>query len=134
MAPTAAVQAPNRVGALVSLFGAVAVLIGSFLPWAKFNSVLSVNGIDAPDGKVSLVLGLVLALNAVVELASGTDTRLMTGLVSFGVIILGLIELEVATDAVSGNGVLSGASVGVGVYAVVVGGGAALVGALLHRS
>jgi hypothetical protein len=135
MAPTTAAQVPNRAGPLVSLFGAVAILVGSFLPWATLDLVLSINGIETtPDGQTSLVLGLVLALTAVVELASGTDTRLITGLCSLGAIILGLVEIGLATGAVSGSEVLSSASVGVAVYAILVGGGAALVGALLHRS
>jgi hypothetical protein len=117
------------------LFGAVAILVGSFLPWATLDLVLSINGIETtPDGQTSLLLGLVLALTAVVELASGTDTRLITGLCSLGAIILGLVEIGLATGVVSGNEVLSSASVGVAVYAILVGGGAALVGALLHRS
>jgi hypothetical protein len=116
------------------LLGAVAILVGSFLPWATLNSILSVNGMEAPDGKISLVLGLALALAAVVELAHGTDARLVTGLFSLGAIILGVVETDHATDAVSGNEVLSGASVGVGVYAILVGGGVAFAGALLHRT
>lgn len=135
MAPTAAVQASNRVGPVVSLLGAVAILLGSFMPWAALNWVLSFNGMEAPEGKaISLVLGLVLALTAVVELASGTSTRLITGPVSLGAIILGLAEIEFATGVVSGNEILTSASVGFGVYAILMGGAAALVGALLHRS
>lgn len=86
------------------------------------------------DGRISLVLGLVLALAAAVELAAGTDTRLITGPVGLSAIILGLAEIEFATGALSGNEILSSASVGIGVYAIIAGGGAALVGALLHRS
>ena len=134
MAPTAAVQAPNRAGPAVSLLGAVAILVGSFLPWATLNLVLSVKGMEASDAKISLVLGLVLTMTAGGELASGTDTRVMTGLVGLSAIILGLAEIEFATGAVSGNEILSSASVGIGVYAILMGGGAALVGALLHRS
>ena len=134
MASTAAVQAPNRAGPAVSLLGAVAILVGSFLPWATLNPVLSVKGMEASDAKISLVLGLVLTMTAVGELASGTDTRVMTGLVGLSAIILGLAEIEFATGAVSGNEILSSASVGIGVYAILMGGGAALVGVLLHRS
>jgi hypothetical protein len=58
----------------------------------------------------------------------------MTGPVGLSAIILGLAKIEFATGAVSGNEILSSASVGIGVYAILMGGGAALVGALLHRS
>jgi hypothetical protein len=60
----------NRTGPIVALIGGALVLVGSFLPWATVASGFgsaSLSGTEG-DGKITLVVGLLAALVAVIEL------------------------------------------------------------------
>jgi hypothetical protein len=67
-------RTPNKAGPALELIGGGLVLLGSFLPWATVATVfgtVSLNGIDG-DGKITMVLGLVLVLIAVLELTGSS--------------------------------------------------------------
>lgn len=110
--------------------------MGSFLPWATVTTVFgtaSLNGSQG-DGKITLVLSLIIVLLSVLELNGSSNTRV-------GALVLALIAVGVGGyDFINVNSKLpeassefAQASIGVGLYAVVGGGIVAVVGALMNR-
>jgi len=126
----------NKAGPAIELVGGALVTIGSFMPWAGVATVfgtLSVNGTEG-DGKITMVIGLVLVLLAILELTGASNTRiaaLVLALIAAGV---GGYDLVNASDKIADVGnEYARASVGVGLYAVVAGGVLAVVGGFLRR-
>ena len=67
---------PTKAGPALEFIGGGLVLLGSFLPWASVATVfgtVSLNGIEG-DGKITVVLGVVLVLIAVLGLTGSADT------------------------------------------------------------
>src|SRR5262245_52527187 len=113
------------------------VVIGSFMPWASVTSIfgtISIAGTQG-DGKITLVLGLIIVVLAILEL-SGTAggirwVTLIFGFLAAGAGVLDMTNVssrlgEAASDVVQ-------PAVGVGLYAVVAGGVAVIAGGFLKR-
>jgi hypothetical protein len=129
-------RTPNKAGPALELIGGGLVLLGSFLPWASVATVfgtVSLNGIEG-DGKITMVLGLVLVLIAVLELTGSADTRVVALVVAFIAVAIGGYDLLNAGDKLSAaSNEYARASIGVGLYAIVGGGILAVVGGFMKR-
>ena len=120
----------------VAIGGVAVTLIGLLAPWMKVIGLanLSVNGLDTDDGKIILVVlalaGILIAWHA----RKPSRTKLIgLALTGAAVTALGLyetIDIHGRVDDVNGEESFVGATVGWGVYAVVLGGLGILAGAL----
>lgn len=102
--------------------------IGLLAPWVKIIGLASasINGLDTDDGKV-IAVGLLLAGLLAAWYAKKPSGRKLVGLavVGFGIAALGLyetIDLHGKVSELNDAESLAAASVGWGVYAVVLGG------------
>jgi hypothetical protein len=133
--------APNRTGPIVSLIGGGLVLLGSFLPWATVKTAvlsspasLSVSGTDG-DGVITLVLGLVIVGIGLVCLTSRPRLWLVSLIAGCAAALVAVIDIvdvgnrvgEIESDYLH-------ASVGVGLWVVLVGAIIAVVGAWFLRT
>src|SRR3972149_460512 len=141
---------PSPTAAIVGIVGAVLAIIGSFLVWAKvsadFGSLgqgsvsVTVKGTEG-DGKITLVLGILLLIAGVV-LALAKTRRLARGMailaIVFGVLVVAIGAYDAANikskSIPSGAGIpqelldLIKISIGPGLWVVILGGGVGLVG------
>lgn len=133
-APAASTGLPGKTVALVSIGGFALAALGSLLPWATlttgFGSV-SVNGTDG-DGIMTLLMGL--AGSALMFLAYSGKSRTVFSAISIVLALIiafvGIVDAVDVSSAVSdGDDFGIRASVGIGLYLVIIGG---LVGGL-HR-
>ena len=122
------------VSGILALVGGALMVLGSVLPWAQVTSVfgsVSLNGTEG-DGKVTLVLGLVVAVLGLVALANHrAKLHILVpilGLIGGGVGLYDLLNVSSKFESVSSEFVRP--SVGIGLYLVILGGGVALVAAL----
>jgi hypothetical protein len=130
--------APSKAGPIVMLVGGGLVLLGSFLPWATVTTAfgtISVAGTNG-DGTITLVVGLVIVVLSILELTR--TVRLLNiwggfvgGLVATGIGVLDYADVNDRIAGVSSD--VAQAAVGVGLYAVIAGGVAVIVGAYLKR-
>jgi hypothetical protein len=135
------VQAPNRAGPAIAAVGGGLVLIGSFMPWASVATAfgtVSIAGTEG-DGKITLVIGLVMVLLSVLELTGnvlivGLPTRVLGLIAAFGAAGVGSYDLvNVSNNLSSVSSEFARASIGIGLYAVVGGGVTAIVGGFMDR-
>jgi len=134
-----AVPVTNKTGPIVTLTGAGLAIIGALLPWATVSSVfgtVSVTGTDG-DGVIVLVVSAIIALLATLELTSrsGRELRIGSALLAALVGIVALVDYNniadhVASTDLEGVGV---ATIGVGLYVVLLGAAVAFIGALIKR-
>jgi hypothetical protein len=116
--------------------GAVLALIGSFLTWATVEAggaSATVSGMDG-DGPITLVLAIATAVFWF--LRKRTEARWPTFLAAAGGVLTALVAIIDIADVnrVAGDlGDFADASVGIGLWLVLIGGVAATVGALLNR-
>lgn len=108
------------------LGGGAALAIGSFLPWASAFGQ-SVTGMDADDGVITLVLGLVLVALGYMMAMRETQrwmviAALVVGLIAVVVALIDLFDV-LGTEAVS---------VGIGLWIVVLGAIVAAAGAAMR--
>lgn len=129
-------EAPNKAGPAIALVGGALVAIGSLMPWATITHVfgtVNLNGTEG-DGKITLVVGLVLVFLAVLELTGTGNIRAIILIVAVVAAGLGVYEIVNLNDRlVDVNTEFARASVGVGLNAVVGGGVLAVLGSLLSR-
>ena len=113
--------------------GAVMVVVGSLLPWVKatapFVGTIEVAGTDG-DGKITLVLGAVMALG-LIRSAGWRVVATLAAVVAAGI---ALYDISDASDAIDeaervGEGMVA-ASVGIGLYVVLAGAVVGFVGAV----
>jgi hypothetical protein len=135
--PTAPTTGPgSRAGPVISLGGGALLIVGAVTPWASVATAfgtLSIAGTEG-DGTITLIVGLVVTLLAVLELANSTDTRALCGIGGVGAGAIGVYDLANISSRMSGlESQFAHPSIGIGLYLTVAGGAAALVGALLKR-
>jgi hypothetical protein len=137
---------PRQTRALVAGLGGALVVLGSFLPWITANAALvggiSRNGLDGGgDGIITLLAGIaivVLALATFVSLRSVRGYGVLIAIVGGIAGLVGIADMVDATrrvgeanDAFAGFGT---ASVGAGLWTVLIGAAIALIGGLLVLS
>lgn len=136
--PYAPVTSGLNTSALALVLGALLIGGGSFLPWVTVNSIISIgrSGIDGGgDGVFTLVIGAVLLLLAIARINSvglgllARSVALVGGLAAIAIGVYDGANLANRLTELSSNFV-SG-SVGAGIFVVVIGGGVALVAALI---
>jgi hypothetical protein len=121
------------------LVGGCLVLLGSFLPWATVTTVfgtVNVAGTNG-DGTITLGLGLVIVLLSILELTtSGVRTvKLAVGFIA-GILAaaIGVLDVANVNDRIADvSSDVAQAAVGVGLYMVIAGGVAVIVGGFLRR-
>jgi hypothetical protein len=138
--PAEEAVAPNKAGPVITLIGGVLVAVGSLMPWATVThafGTLTVNGTEG-DGRITLVVGLILVLVAVLELAGtvsgrnvARDIALILAFVAAGIGVYQIVNLESRLGDVRSE--FARASVGMGLYSVVGGGVLGVVGGFLKR-
>lgn len=128
----------KRVPAAMLLWvGGAILVIGAILPWGKVGveglGSLSVTGIDGGDGKITIVLAVLLALLGwLVNAERHLPKWIFTGGIAFAAIALatGLTNYVNLDDAVI-NGTTFKATVGIGLWITITGGAIALVGSIM---
>jgi hypothetical protein len=141
-APAAPQPRPvKNLGPVVLLVGAALAAIGSLLPWANLRTIFGSIGVAGTDGDgvITLAAAVVLALLALLQLlqpkraagvtmyAAGLCAVLIAGVGAYDWSNVGDMVSEVSDEGVS-------ASVGAGLYLVVLGGATALVGTLMEMN
>jgi hypothetical protein len=131
------------VKATLVIVGGGLLIAGSFMPWVSatvaFTGTVSRNGMGG-DGIVTLVAGLVLVLLGVLML---TPTRIpkpviglvpiLAGLAGLGVVAANWSEVQDRVDAfTSGVGEYGVASVGSGLYVLIIGGVISIIAGILE--
>jgi hypothetical protein len=111
-------------GRLIAIAGAILVIIGSLLPWATvdtpFGSV-SKNGTEG-DGVISLILGVFIILGALFRFNRPGNRPWIAFVFAVLALALGIFEyVDISSDASSISGGFVDASVGIGVYVVILG-------------
>lgn len=122
--PITPTPAPAAASAKVlTLIGAAGAILGAFLPWATITVFVTIskNGIDG-DGAITLVLGVVLAIVAVLE-KSPVLQVLAAGLIT-AVALFDTVDVRASRE----DGF--GASVGIGLWMTLAAGVVALVGSI----
>lgn len=131
--------AVSRTGPVISLVGAALVVLGALMPWATLSTAfgsVSIPGTEG-DGEIVLILGVVIAVLATLELTRQPRLGLRIGVgVCAGIaLLIGLIDFSSITDHIRTENLEAGvASVGAGLYAVLLGAGVAIAGAVLKRN
>jgi hypothetical protein len=130
-------------GATMTLLGGVLIVLGSFLPWltatAPLVGTISRNGMEGGDGIITLILGVVTILIGVTQLtATNLPTLLqrspiVTGAVTAIVAVMNYLNVQQRIEDVREESELIAASVGAGIWTLVVGAVLAIVGVVLVR-
>lgn len=138
--PTAVgVQAGINVPALVVLVGGALYAIGSALPWitatAAFVGTITRSGLEGGDGIITIVIGLLIALVGLLSLNGSRSAGSKVAQVLLCAVALGLAVWEVSNvnakiDDLEAGELAAIASVGIGLWMMVIGGALALLGAL----
>ena len=128
-------RTPLPYGLIVTAGGALLVAVGSLLPWASLSSpfgTVSVPGTRG-DGQITLVLSVLIGIAAFAWWRRSGLTRVIQAavvLMAALVVVIGWNDMSGMSEAVSETDV-GLASVGAGLYLVVIGGLAALLGPFL---
>jgi hypothetical protein len=121
----------NRTGAIVSLVGGAALIIGALMEWATVGTV-SIAAFDA-DGEIVLFSGVVIVALALLDLAlPGPFWWIGVGVFGGFALLIGVIDFFNVSEGIEmeeGGDV----SISTGLYVVLLGAAAALVGALLRE-
>jgi hypothetical protein len=130
-------QVASKTGPLLSLIGAAAIVVGSFLPWITVTSIfgtLSTAGTEG-DGIITIVVGGVVGLFSILELTEGRQTKRAVTIGALVALVIGIFELMTVNDRIQEAGTtdLVRASVGIGIWAILGGAGLAVFGSLQHR-
>jgi hypothetical protein len=127
----------------MTLLGGVLIVLGSFLPWltatAPFVGTISRNGMEGGDGVITLILGVVTILIGVTQL-TGTNlptllqrSPIVTGAIAGIVAVTNYLNVQQRIEDVREESELIAASVGAGIWTLVVGAVLAIVGGVLVR-
>jgi hypothetical protein len=142
-APSGLMRNPVVPGATMTLIGGVLIVLGSFLPWltatAPLVGTISRNGMEGGDGVITLILGVVTILIGVTQLtATNLPTLLqrspiVTGAITGIVAVSNYLNVQQRIEDVREESELIAASVGAGIWTLVVGAVLAVVGGVLVR-
>ena len=127
-----------NVAAIALGIGGLLVAVGSFLPWITVSSLFSLSrsGLDGGgDGIFTLGIGVVLVLVAVVSFAGaglGWYSRLLGLLGGLGAVAIATMDgSDLANRLATVSSAYVSGSVGMGIYVVAIGGGVAILVAIL---
>lgn len=142
--PARLVRNPVVPGATMTGLGGLLIILGSFLPWltatAPFVGTITRNGMEGGDGIITLILGVITILIGVSQL---TATRLptllqrssiATGVITGIVAAFNYLEVQRRIEDANEQTELVAASVGSGIWTLVVGAVLAIVGGVLLRN
>ena len=113
----------------VALVAAGAIVVGSFLPWAKATTIfgeISISGFEAGDGKLTAGLGAIAALALLV---GWRIVARIAGLISAAIGIYDMVDIEGVADED-----VARISSSYGIWMVIVGGIVVLVQPALRRN
>ena len=127
----------SRTGPIIALVGGALMILGALMPWATLSTAfgsVSIPGTEG-DGEIILILGVAVAALAAVDLARRWRwSWVAVGICAGLALLIGLIDFSNVTERIQAEDLEGGvASVGAGLYLVLLGAGAAFVGALLSR-
>lgn len=117
----------GMVGRMAAIIGGILIIAGSLLPWATANDAVrsyAYNGMDGAGG-ISMALGLLIIIGAFIRF-NRSGSRAYIALVfsvlaiAFGSILVANISSEV--QEVEASNPFAEASVGIGVYLIILGG------------
>ena len=141
--PAGLVQNPIVPGATMTVLGGLLIVLGSFLPWVSFTApfvgTVTRNGMEGGDGIITLILGVVTILIGVTQF---TATRLpaflhrssiVTGAITGAVAIYDYLDVQRRIEDAKEQSELIAASVGAGIWTLIVGAVLAIVGGVLIR-
>jgi hypothetical protein len=142
-APSGLMRNPVVPGATMALLGGVLIVLGSFLPWltatAPLVGTISRNGMEGGDGIITLVLGVVTILIGVTQLTATNlptlvqRSTIVTGAITGIVAIINYLNVQRRIEDVREESELIAASVGAGIWTLIVGAVLAIVGGVLVR-
>jgi hypothetical protein len=136
-------QNPVVPGATMTLLGGILIILGSFLPWltatAPLVGTISRNGMEGGDGIITLILGVITILIGVTQLTATNLPMLLhrspivTGAIAGIVAIINYLDAQQRIEDAREESELIAASVGAGIWTLVVGAVLAIVGGVLVR-
>jgi len=136
-APAARAEPSKRKeSAILALVGGAGVVVGSLMPWATVTAIFGTISVAATqgDGTITLVLGGVLGVLALLDLVGTTEVSKWL-YVWFGVLAVGVAGFDwvnLSQRLGEANAESVRASVGIGLQVVVGGGVLAVVGGLVR--
>jgi hypothetical protein len=125
----------NRTGAIISLVGGAALILGALMEWATVSSAVGAVSIAATDadGEIILFCGVVVVVLAVLDLVlPGRWWWIGVGVFGGFALLTGVIDFFNLSEGIQveeGGDV----SISAGLYVVLLGAAAALAGALLRE-
>jgi hypothetical protein len=142
--PAGLMRNPVVPGATMTLLGGVLIVVGSFLPWltatAPLVGTISRNGMEGGgDGIFTLILGVITILIGVTQLTATNMPTLLqrspiiTGAITGIVAVINYLDVQQRIEDVREESELIAASVGAGIWTLVVGAVLAIVGGVLVR-
>jgi hypothetical protein len=131
-------------GATMIGLGGLLIVLGSFLPWltatAPFVGTITRKGMEGGDGIITLILGVVTILIGVSQLTATQMPALLqrssivTGVITGAVAIYDYVEVQRRIEDVKEQTELISASVGAGIWTLIVGAILAIVGGMVVRN
>jgi hypothetical protein len=127
----------------MTVLGGLLIVLGSFLPWLSFTApfvgTVTRNGMEGGDGIITLILEVVTILIGVTQF---TATRLpaflhrssiVTGAITGVVAVFDYLEVQRRIEDAKEQSELIAASIGAGIWTLIVGAILAVVGGVLIR-
>lgn len=137
MAAAPASRASVPQGAIVAVLGGLLVAVGSFLPWVTAASGLgtvSKSGMEGGDGTITLVLGIaiiILALAPMMGVKASSVTAVLLILAAAGAGFIGFVNMKDVQERVASvTSEYVSASVGAGLWALLIGAVVAFLGGI----
>lgn len=122
----------HRTAAILTIVAGGLMAVGSFLPWISARTGLgTVNALGTDgDGVVTLVIGIVVALTALVYLDRSVPQGIRVSLILGGLIGLYVVGADYGTaaDRVKASTDLIVVSIGAGIYITAIGSVATIIG------
>ena len=114
-----------NLAALGVTIGGLVVVAGAFLPWVTLG-VFSANGMEGSDGWLVLAVGGLMALIGLANLKDEGRTSVAIAGILLGLlaVVIGVSKVQSIEDIASTDDILAGrlVQVGLGIYAIIVGG------------
>ena len=122
-------------GRIIVIIGGILVITGSLLPWTTASNIFNsyeYSGIEG-DGEISVVLGIIMIAAALFRFNRPGSRALIAVFFAVLAFSFGLIELSAVSEDVNevkNLNPLVDASVGLGIYLIIIGGVLGLAGIL----